>query len=195
MVWATGLAQSASAVDFDCSDFSTQVEAQGYLLPGDPHGLDGDNDGVACESLPCPCASAPAQPPSSDPPAVEAPEPSQELVYWKPYKEPAEVEPRIILIGTGTLGGTFRVASLVNWRGWGTDRATAKGFLRMRTCRPSCVQGRLIKRPATVVLSDVWSTCGGQRRYRNIKIRPQGAPIRVIGPYGTDCIGGLTFAS
>jgi hypothetical protein len=40
------------AVDYDCEDFSTQEEAQEYLLPGDPYGLDGDNDGVACEDLP-----------------------------------------------------------------------------------------------------------------------------------------------
>ena len=48
----------AQASDYDCSDFSTQAEAQHSLLPGDPHRLDGDGDGVACESLPCPCASA-----------------------------------------------------------------------------------------------------------------------------------------
>lgn len=40
------------AVDYDCADFATQEEAQEYLLPGDPYGLDGDNDGVACEDLP-----------------------------------------------------------------------------------------------------------------------------------------------
>jgi len=49
---------TAAAVDYDCSDFSTQAEAQEYLLPGDPHRLDGDNDGIACEDLPCPCSSA-----------------------------------------------------------------------------------------------------------------------------------------
>jgi micrococcal nuclease len=40
--------------DYDCSDFSTQAEAQRVLdsAPGDPYRLDGDNDGVACESLP-----------------------------------------------------------------------------------------------------------------------------------------------
>lgn len=42
----------ASALDYDCSDFATQEEAQEYLLPGDPYRLDGDNDGVACEDLP-----------------------------------------------------------------------------------------------------------------------------------------------
>ena len=44
--------------DLNCADFATQAQAQacfdycrsrGY---GDIHGLDGDSDGVACESLP-----------------------------------------------------------------------------------------------------------------------------------------------
>lgn len=47
----------ASALDYDCADFSNQAEAQEYLLPGDPYNLDGDNDGIACEDLPCPCSS------------------------------------------------------------------------------------------------------------------------------------------
>jgi endonuclease YncB( thermonuclease family) len=41
--------------DRDCSDFDTQPEAQRFFeraKPGDPHRLDGDGDGVACESLP-----------------------------------------------------------------------------------------------------------------------------------------------
>ena len=40
--------------DCNCSDFSTQAEAQQVLnaFSGDPHRLDGDNDGIACESLP-----------------------------------------------------------------------------------------------------------------------------------------------
>jgi hypothetical protein len=43
---------------YNCSDFATQAEAQAcyeYRLgqgAGDIHRLDGDNDGVACESLP-----------------------------------------------------------------------------------------------------------------------------------------------
>ncbi len=42
----------ALALDYDCEDFASQEEAQEYLLPGDPYGLDGDDDGVACEDLP-----------------------------------------------------------------------------------------------------------------------------------------------
>lgn len=39
---------------FNCSDFGSQAEAQSVLNadPSDPNGLDGDNDGIACKSLP-----------------------------------------------------------------------------------------------------------------------------------------------
>lgn len=39
--------------DCDCSDFTTQKEAQAVLeaFPGDPYGLDRDRDGIACETL------------------------------------------------------------------------------------------------------------------------------------------------
>ena len=40
--------------DYNCSDFETQAQAQQVLdqNPGDPHNLDGEGDGVPCESLP-----------------------------------------------------------------------------------------------------------------------------------------------
>lgn len=40
--------------DYDCSHFDTQEQAQKVLedTSGDPYRLDGDDDGVACESLP-----------------------------------------------------------------------------------------------------------------------------------------------
>ena len=45
-------APSNSGADlYDCADFATQAEAQGFLLAGDPYGLDADNDGIACEEL------------------------------------------------------------------------------------------------------------------------------------------------
>jgi Excalibur calcium-binding domain len=54
------LPSSASASDKDCSDFASQRAAQIFFLKHggprrDPHRLDGDNDGVACEDNPCPC--------------------------------------------------------------------------------------------------------------------------------------------
>jgi LPXTG-motif cell wall-anchored protein len=46
------------AQDLDCADFSTQAEAQAQLGADDPHGLDADSDGVACEELPAGTSAA-----------------------------------------------------------------------------------------------------------------------------------------
>lgn len=48
-------ANASAQRDMDCSDFRTQREAQEFYErqgPGDPHRLDRDNDGIACEALP-----------------------------------------------------------------------------------------------------------------------------------------------
>lgn len=61
---APASATAASArLDANCSDFSTQAAAQNFYIKNggpqrDPHGLDADGDGVACESNPCPCSTA-----------------------------------------------------------------------------------------------------------------------------------------
>lgn len=46
---------------FDCGDFPTQAQAQAVLRadPSDPNRLDANNDGIACESNPCPCDRTP----------------------------------------------------------------------------------------------------------------------------------------
>lgn len=47
-------ATGGEAFDRDCSDFSSWRDAQDFYEaggPGDPHGLDADGDGVACEAL------------------------------------------------------------------------------------------------------------------------------------------------
>lgn len=69
-LWVLAFSPSnAFALDYDCEDFASQEEAQEYLLPGDPYGLDGDNDGAACEDLPSegggggPSEPAPPPPP------------------------------------------------------------------------------------------------------------------------------------
>ena len=44
----------AQGGDRDCSDFRSWPEAQAFFeanRPGDPHRLDADNDGIACETL------------------------------------------------------------------------------------------------------------------------------------------------
>lgn len=62
---AAGLATSAAhgVPDRDCGDFATQKAAQDFFIAQggpreDPHRLDDDGDGVACESNPCPCSTA-----------------------------------------------------------------------------------------------------------------------------------------
>lgn len=64
---AAGLASfsspAAAVADRDCGDFSTQRQAQKFFLnhggpKRDPHRLDANGDGRACESLPCPCGAA-----------------------------------------------------------------------------------------------------------------------------------------
>lgn len=74
-----------SGTDHDCSDFSTQAEAQayfdgqGYSAANDPERLDsarGQGNGRACESLPS--GAAPAQPDRGDDTVVE-PDPSPDL--------------------------------------------------------------------------------------------------------------------
>jgi endonuclease YncB( thermonuclease family) len=61
-------APASAFSDRDCGDFPSQAAAQNFFLQagaGDPHRLDDDGDGVACESNPCPCvgrgSSAPQQ--------------------------------------------------------------------------------------------------------------------------------------
>jgi hypothetical protein len=51
-------APASAFSDRDCGDFPSQAAAQNFYLQagaGDPHRLDDDGDGVACESNPCPC--------------------------------------------------------------------------------------------------------------------------------------------
>jgi micrococcal nuclease len=50
----TQILQSCINSDCNCSDFKTQAQAQQVLtaFPGDKFRLDGDSDGIACESLP-----------------------------------------------------------------------------------------------------------------------------------------------
>jgi endonuclease YncB( thermonuclease family) len=71
------LAGPAHAIDHDCADFSSQAAAQKYYvaLGGprvDPDRLDADNDGTACDSLPCPCSSS-TQPVAAQPSTAPRP--------------------------------------------------------------------------------------------------------------------------
>lgn len=75
LVAAAGVALSSSPaeafVDRDCGDFDSQRQAQLFFLDhggpdSDPHGLDSDSDGIACETNPAPYYYG-TTPPDSDP--------------------------------------------------------------------------------------------------------------------------------
>jgi hypothetical protein len=69
-----GIASAApAAVDYNCSDFTYQEDAQAKLLPGDPYRLDADHDGVACQNLPHRASSGPTTRPVTSPTKPAAP--------------------------------------------------------------------------------------------------------------------------
>ena len=73
------------AADRDCSDFPNQAAAQTYFISQggpsqDPDQLDGDGDGIACDSLPCPCLPRP--------PTVHADPPVPPIVHADPPAPP-----------------------------------------------------------------------------------------------------------
>ena len=71
-VLAFAAASPAAAAGKNCADFPNRAAAQEWLnaFAGDPDGLDGDQDGLACESLPCPCAGSATPAPATPPPAL-----------------------------------------------------------------------------------------------------------------------------
>ena len=104
---------SAAAADLDCADFSSQAEAQENLLPGDPYGLDGDNDGVACEDNPCPCSyGSPSEPPPAAPPKPPPyrrarPRPERQPSNWRGGSSVATRPSTRSLGGCNRLGETL----------------------------------------------------------------------------------------
>jgi hypothetical protein len=115
------LPSSASAADFDCADFSSQAEAQENLLPGDPYGLDGDSDGIACEDNPCPCSTGG---PSEGSEPESAPSPPKPPPY-RLSKSAARAEAR-------------RLARKFDRRNPGVDALAFGGCNRVTIRRVSC---------------------------------------------------------
>jgi len=102
-VTAAGGSAASSFVDMDCADFATQADAQAFFLANDPvndpHQLDGDDDMIACEYLPCPCSydttPSPTPSPTTAPPTptstpTSSPSPTA-TVEPKPRRDRARV--------------------------------------------------------------------------------------------------------
>jgi hypothetical protein len=64
---------AGAQADVDCGQFQWWEDAQPYLLPGDPHDLDRDGDGSACDTLPRRGSATPAPTPTAPPAAAPDP--------------------------------------------------------------------------------------------------------------------------
>ena len=140
---------SAHAADYDCADFSTQAEAQEYLLPGDPYRLDGDSDGIACEDLPCPCSYA--SPGGGEPPPEESAPPrppyhlSRAAARRAARAEVQEFVNRNVQVTSGSVGTCQR---------FGEQRVDCQGVARGRddrtrtTCRLRVVVRAVNRQPS-----------------------------------------------
>lgn len=94
----SGAPTESKAADRDCSDFSSQAAAQEFFIAeggpsSDPHRLDADGDGIACESNPCPCSSATGAPTAPTPPEP-APTPVRQGVVLERVVDGDTVEVR-----------------------------------------------------------------------------------------------------
>lgn len=122
--------------DLDCSDFSTQEEAQRYLLPGDPHRLDGDGDGVACETLPSGGGGGGGGGPTYNPPAPET-KPKPAKLKYAAAKKAAINEARSYVRQSGRVSraGFQRCKRRSRHHFDGGLLARGRSYSRLHTCQ------------------------------------------------------------
>lgn len=104
-------------------------------------------------------------------------------IYWKSFGKAAQIEPSRVDINYST--GAAWVDHLSEWEGWGTARASAEGQIHLNTCRPYCAAGNFKAYRGRVTLFKV-RFCKGQRRYVDVKIKPENRPK---ASWGSDCRG------
>ncbi len=102
--------------DLDCADFATQEEAQAVYNqdPSDPHGLDADNDGIACETLQ---SGVVAEDQTQAPVAEQQASVAEQQASVAEQQVPATGGPALLAIAGGVLlltGGAFGMKMI--WR-------------------------------------------------------------------------------
>ncbi|MCB0862619.1 MAG: hypothetical protein KDB66_05325 [Solirubrobacterales bacterium] len=93
---------------------------------------------------------------------------SADEVWWKPIDAPLVVKPAEIVTSWGTSSSTLYFENL-EWRGWESQRAEAKGKVQLNTCEPFCLAGNYVTVKAKVWLTKIRSVCG-QPRYMHIRV-------------------------
>lgn len=115
--------------DCNCGDFASQSQAQVVLdaFRGDPHGLDGDGNGTACELLP-------TTPPAADPPAPPSSNPH--LVLGNP-SQASTTNPNNYLLQRSQYALSYsRDRNRLNWASWEVDAAWLGSTDRQDNFRP-----------------------------------------------------------
>jgi endonuclease YncB( thermonuclease family) len=134
---------ASQAADRDCSDFSSQASAQEFFIAeggpsSDPHRLDADGDGIACESNPCPCSSGSGAP--TAPPVITVPP--------QPEPEPAPVRQGVVLervVDGDTVEVRFPDDSVAPVRLIGIDTPEKYGAIECGAERASAAMERQIR--------------------------------------------------
>lgn len=89
-------------------------------------------------------------------------------------RNPLVVEPKAILLAED---GSVSLSGL-RWHGWGTDTVKATGTWNASSCDPNCADGKVTKRPATMILSDPGQVLGHvvYRCYQILPAHPKQDP-------------------
>jgi hypothetical protein len=97
---------AAQSGDLDCKDFNSQAEAQAKLEEdtSDPHRLDADNDGQACEAFDY--GQAGGQPGGQAPPTTGPGTTEQGLPFTGPRESLLPLGGLLLAAGVGLLGVT-----------------------------------------------------------------------------------------
>jgi hypothetical protein len=151
VAFAAGATPDRAHADVNCSDFSTQAQAQSFFLnnggpSSDPDGLDADHDGIACESLPCPCSTGsgggggPGKKPGHKPKKPKKPKKKHKAIERKPRSgtrffpsrctDRAFQPPGIIVTCADT---ALRIEG-ITWTTWDAFTAIGNGMLTYPDC-------------------------------------------------------------
>jgi hypothetical protein len=154
---------SAHRRDYDCSDFANQAEAEEYLLPGDPYGLDADSDGIACEDLPCPCAYSSGGGGGGGNPTTTTPAPPP-----KPPKLNKAVARRAAFTKARRFIRRNRLVSLMRFQGCGRRsrqkvRCDFTGLGRTQTSSSACAIAVVVTGEGGDAQAKLRATCRSER--------------------------------
>src|SRR5215213_3682321 len=130
-----GLTPAAHATDHDCADFPSQRAAQVFYLnhggpQRDPHRLDADNDGSACDTNPPPYYTESRPPPTKSPlvnSAVRLKVSPLKAIAGEPLKAKAKVLPtikRTVILQRKAAGG--------DWKRIDSGRTSKRGIVAFR---------------------------------------------------------------